>query len=247
MKEELFHGQVTKLPFGTEGRTRFVVLLAAFGLVFLYDAVAPAFGIDTTSQLSRILSFVTISIILGAAALAVSAGRATRNAVRAYLLFSLLLLLTSQYTRENDAFDVLAHLCTATFVAWVSLLIIRNVWTLQRANIEAIAAALCAFLMLGLLWALIYSLIGHLEPDAFGDHDLRIGSSGTEPGKGLYFSFVTLTTLGYGDISPKSSAARTFALLEAIIGQVFLVVLVARLVGLSIATAQEDRRRERDG
>jgi hypothetical protein len=51
----------------------------------------------------------------------------------------------------------------------------------------------------------------------------------------MYYSFVTLTTLGYGDIVPRSTLARTLAVMEAIIGQLFLVVLVARLVGLEIA------------
>jgi hypothetical protein len=244
VQEELFEGHVTKLPFGSRGRVRFVVLLAAFGLLFLYDAVAPALGIDTKSQLSRVLSFLTISVLLGAAALAASAGRATLLAVRAFLLFGLVMLLTGRYTRGSDFFDVVAHLSIAGFVAWVSLLIIRNVWTLRQANAEAIAAALCAFLMLGLLWTLIYSLIGHLDPEAFGGRDLTIG--GAEPGLGFYFSFVTLTTLGYGDISPQTPSARTLALLEAIVGQIFLVVLVARLVGLSIVTAQSSNRDSAD-
>lgn len=247
MKDELFQGHIAPLPFGKGRRVRFVALLAAFGLLFLYDAVAPALGIDTQSQLSRVLSFLTVSFLMGAAALSVSAGRSTLFAVRGFLLFALVMLLTSRYTRESDAFDVIAHLCLAAFVGWVSILIILNVWALKRANSEAIAAALCAFLMLGMLWTLIYSLVYHLDPQAFGGRDLRIGGESTEPGLGIYFSFVTLTTLGYGDVSPVSPPARTLATLEAIVGQVFLVVLVARLVGLSIATAQEERGDDLDG
>ena len=55
-----------------------------------------------------------------------------------------------------------------------------------------------------------------------------------------YFSFVTLTTLGYGDINPVSGPASAFAMLEAIIGQLFLVILVARLVGLQISHSQQN-------
>ena len=58
----------------------------------------------------------------------------------------------------------------------------------------------------------------------------------------VYFSFVTLTTLGYGDVHPKSEAARILAMLEAVLGQLYLVILVARMVGMY--TAQENERRK---
>ena len=60
----------------------------------------------------------------------------------------------------------------------------------------------------------------------------------------LYYSFVTLTTLGYGDISPASSMARMLAAIEAVVGQVYLTVLVARLVGLHIAQATNEKTRK---
>ena len=57
----------------------------------------------------------------------------------------------------------------------------------------------------------------------------------------LYFSFVTLTTLGFGDITPLTSAARSLCWLEAVVGQMFIAILVARLVGLQILSASMDR------
>ena len=107
----------------------------------------------------------------------------------------------------------------------------------RRADVDTIRAAVCVFLLMGLLWAMLYAAIGRLEPLAFST------SSGVPPGMGnaagsstaIYFSFVTLTTLGYGDITPVTAAARTAAVLEALTGQVYLVVLVARLVGLTVA------------
>ena len=61
-----------------------------------------------------------------------------------------------------------------------------------------------------------------------------------------YFSFVTLTTCGYGDIIPRSTAARTFAVLEAVMGQMYLAVLIARLVGLHIVHGKSDRPCDED-
>jgi hypothetical protein len=68
---------------------------------------------------------------------------------------------------------------------------------------------------------------------------MQIGKG--EPTAVLYFSFATLTTLGYGDIVPVSAIARTLATLEAITGQLYLAVLVARLVGLHIAESLEHK------
>jgi voltage-gated potassium channel Kch len=60
-----------------------------------------------------------------------------------------------------------------------------------------------------------------------------------------YFSFVTLTTIGYGDIVPRSAAGRIFASLEAVMGQIYLAVLVARLVGLHIIHAESPASRDK--
>ena len=98
--------------------------------------------------------------------------------------------------------------------------------------------------MLGVSWSLAYSLIDVLQPGAFayahaGDTDAwRLQGSGENSGYALYYSFITLTTLGYGDIAPVSMTARMLATLEAITGQIYLAVLVARLVALHIAHAR---------
>jgi hypothetical protein len=232
MANEPLQGQKTEGQSGKKRRVRFDVLLGAFGLMFLYNATAFTLGLSPESWLARLTNILTYMALLYAAALAVSSGRGTRYAVRGFLLFVITLMATTHYRPESAFWNILEHGGLAAFVAWVSFLIIRNVWALQRADSEAIAAGLCAFLLLGLLWSIIYSFINHLDPTAFGDANLRF--SGGEPGGSLYFSYVTLTTLGYGDIAPASPGARMFTMLEAIVGQVYLTVFVARLVGLSI-------------
>ena len=88
-----------------------------------------------------------------------------------------------------------------------------------------------------MFWSVVFTAIARLEPGAFIQ-----GAGGAPPVGGgagsmtsLYFSMVTLTTLGYGDVTPVTTAARMSAALEATLGQVFLVVLVARLVGMNVA------------
>jgi hypothetical protein len=108
-------------------------------------------------------------------------------------------------------------------------------------------AAVCAYLLIGLGWALVYSVIEHLQPGAFRD------PSGGSPESHavlagfphlIYYSFTTLTTLGFGDVVPTTPLARSLSTLEAVIGQLYLALLVARLVGLHIARLAADELTE---
>jgi hypothetical protein len=100
-----------------------------------------------------------------------------------------------------------------------------------------IQGAIAAYLLLGVLWAHAYALVAHLRPAAFS------GAVSAADGHRafLYFSFVTLTTVGYGDVLPVHAAARSLAMLEAVAGPLYLAILVARLVSLSITPAPEAR------
>ena len=105
-------------------------------------------------------------------------------------------------------------------------------------NFHRIQGAVAAYLLLGVLWAHAYALLASLRPDAFSG--ARIAGEG--PRGFLYFSFVTLTTVGYGDILPLHPVARSLAMLEAVIGSLYLAILVARLVSLSVPAGSEGKR-----
>src|SRR5437016_11414331 len=99
-------------------------------------------------------------------------------------------------------------------------------------------------MLLGYGWTFVYSILLELQPQSFvatsevarNDHVGRILQL-------RYFSFMTLTTVGYGDIVPHSQAAPTMAILEAVMGQFYLVVLIGRLVGLHIVHGDVERSR----
>jgi Ion channel len=111
-------------------------------------------------------------------------------------------------------------------------------YVLRRGPVTAdkIYAAICVYLLVGYTWSLIYSFMEHLYPGSFliSNEPMAPEQFGARSLQMRYFSFVTLTTVGYGDIVPRSPAARTFVVIEAIMGQIYLAVLVARLVGLHI-------------
>lgn len=128
---------------------------------------------------------------------------------------------------------------SVAFLGVTTFLILKDVLTARVVTGDTISGAVCAYLLIGILWGLLYAWIRIREPAAFSTGEVAGRATLDEPM--IYFSFVTLTTLGYGDIQPIDHAARTLALLEAITGQVYLVVLVARLVSLHAGAPSDPR------
>lgn len=118
-------------------------------------------------------------------------------------------------------------------ISAVSLVIARAVFASGRVTIHRVQGAVVLYLNFALLFFTVYRLMEVLLPGSFSN----LPHAGTEYGSGaalLYFSFSTLTTLGYGDITPVHPLARSFANLEAVIGQLYPATLLARLVSLEI-------------
>ena len=105
-------------------------------------------------------------------------------------------------------------------------------------TLNRLVGAVCIYLLLGTIWAVAYSLVDVVSPGSFTGFSPQ-DSRGWDS-EWLYFSFVTMTTLGYGDISPVSATARALAYLQAVFGQFYIAVLVAGLVGAYIARRQSD-------
>jgi voltage-gated potassium channel len=139
------------------------------------------------------------------------------------------------------------HSLDVLFLALVVGAILAHVFKSTRITRETIAGAVCAYLLIGAMWAHLFSTIENVSPGSFADNSIEMeAESSPEPMRDkadrfTYFSFVTLTTLGYGDITPMTRAAKNLAALEAIFGQLYLAVLIARLVGQQ---ALGDKERE---
>ncbi len=100
---------------------------------------------------------------------------------------------------------------------------------LQEISFDHIAAALSAYLLFGVVWGIAYYLLELFAPGSLSvSGDFQADLVGTY----TYFSFVTLTTLGYGDVLPVSQQAKSLALVEAVVGQLYLAVLIGKLVGM---------------
>ena len=118
------------------------------------------------------------------------------------------------------------------FIGSIIYMIFKHILKQKRVSLEVIFGAIVVYLLLGIFCALCYGIIDRLDPAAFYFGNEFIDDSRM---RFLYFSFVTMTTLGYGDITPVAPIARSLAMLEAIIGQIYLVVMIAWLVGMNVS------------
>jgi hypothetical protein len=116
-------------------------------------------------------------------------------------------------------------------IAFVVANLLRFVLRAPSVNMEVLCASISAYLMLGLLWTVAYWLVDQLTPGAFA-FNTNDGRQSIRGFNAFYFSFITLSTVGYGDITPISKVARMLAAMEAITGLLYVAVLIARLVAL---------------
>lgn len=131
----------------------------------------------------------------------------------------------------------LSPMLGALFLGYVTYTLLRHVIRADRVDAEMIYGAVACYLLLGLIWTMLYTAIETLQPGSFA-----LAATNKDPQLWddlLYYSFVTLTTLGYGDVLPMSPRVRSLAILEAITGVFYVAILVARLVSLHIRDGEK--------
>ncbi len=114
--------------------------------------------------------------------------------------------------------------------------VLRHVFREGPITADRIRGSILAYLLLGILWGLAYQLIDLCVPGAFRFPETHVSGPGRLNQSLVYFSYVTLTTVGYGDITPLYPVARTLAAAEALVGQLYPAILIGRLVSLQIAS-----------
>jgi Ion channel len=117
-------------------------------------------------------------------------------------------------------------------IAFVVANLLRFVLRAPSVTVEVLCASISAYLMLGLMWTIAYWLVDRLTPGGAFSFNTNAGPRSIEGFNAFYFSYVTLSTVGYGDITPVSKVARMLAAMEAMTGLLYVAVLIARLVAL---------------
>jgi hypothetical protein len=118
------------------------------------------------------------------------------------------------------------------FFLFTVIIIVSFVFRERVVTINVIYSSIVVYLLIAIMWSFVFSVLESIHPGSF-----KIGKDQIEVGRFLfiYYSFVTITTLGYGDISPITAPANSFSYLEAVTGQLYIAILIARLVGMHIA------------
>jgi voltage-gated potassium channel Kch len=129
------------------------------------------------------------------------------------------------------------YFATNTFFLFImTICVIYSVAKHQMITIDTLLGAICGYLLIGLTWSHLYLVISSVDPAAFSFHLVLDGNSFRDNVQHfIYFSYITLTTVGYGDIVPSTDIARAFSWLEAVIGQIYLTVWISQLVAMHIA------------
>jgi len=221
---------LTNLPWRRGYRLeKYIALMTCFLLL----AVLQPHLEDT--ELGRRLSQVLIGSMFVTSVWAV--GRRPRLMLLGILLAVPGLLLTGLlHDVESDLPAVIAQSILMVLLGTTIVVILVDVLSDSPVTRDTICGAIVAYLLLGLAWALFYSTLVQLDPEGSFEMPLDSLPDRTQYSMFIYHSFVTLTTLGYGDMVPLSTQARTLCWLEAVMGQLYLVTLVARLVGRHATT-----------
>lgn len=206
---------------------RFLILLLSLVIFFaLYPIVE-------NSLLATLILNLSFMLIIFSGVLAISN---TRQPLLTSLSLALLVVVFrwTHYFYQFDLWVILEHCTNTLFWAYIAVRILKFILSQSIITAEMIYAALAVYFIFGLAWASIYQVIEISNPHSFSI------SNGEASAQNFifqmwYFSMVTLTTLGYGDIAPVTMIARVFVVLEAIMGQFYLAVLIANLIGRRIA------------
>ena len=205
-------------------------LLESSMTVLLVMLVATVFVIPVffpSGEMARTVRDVSFTLILLSGAVAIYGQHTAANAGVALCLLAIALrwgefivpVGMQPLAREGSAL-------VALFL--VTAIVATRVFADGVVTMDRILGAVVLYLLLGIAWAVAYELVDLHVPGAFNPD----GKQGTGPQRWFYFSFVTLTTVGYGDITPVARISQSLATLEALVGQLYPAIILARLVSL---------------
>jgi hypothetical protein len=158
----------------------------------------------------------------------------------------------TDFARNEFYLGLVIYVFGMAFFGFVAVSILIHIVAEESVTMDLIYGSACVYFLIGFVWAIGYGLIELLIPGSFsigGDVLARtdhLSQYGFLNDNLSYFSFITLTTLGYGDIIPLSAPAKSAASLEAIVGQLYIALLVARLVGLHTSQSMAEKREKKE-
>jgi hypothetical protein len=198
-----------------------------FGMVLLLLIIAVFFSISAPDEPWALL--VTTVVLALTLSIAMWASSVQPKVVRAWLGFavlgigvSIVLAITEAARVASGSLAIPSLLLTLVTIGAVA----RRIWLHVEISVITVLGALCIYVLLGLSFAFVFNAVGDLGPQPFFASQER----GTRSDY-MYFSFITMATVGYGDLTPQGGLGRALATTEGLVGQIYLVTAVAALVG----------------
>jgi hypothetical protein len=192
----------------------------------------------SASGLSSVASYLQIVLFFGVVLLVLRTAQVSGRVVTVIALVTLVgsaAAVAAALTRTQAGVGA-ADIWKGLLLLFTAVLIVQRVLSRPTVTVQSIYGALSAYLIIGLMYAAYYGAIQHL-----GSGDFFVHREPANTQTYQYFSFTTLTTLGYGDFTAAGDGGRALAVIEALTGQIFLATLVARLVALFRASGGQDR------
>jgi len=219
---------------------RFTVLLMTILLLLVSQ---PIFSSHTYAQ-----SFATAAISL----VLLAALYATR-AMKTYFIVALILMVPAMGTRVallftgNPAIEAIGAITSCLFLAVTVVALVSRLFIVKSVTLDTISAAICAYMLTGVAFAYAFAAVELHHPGSFSAVLFQRPASNIAPLMAslhnfIYYSFVCLTTTGFGDIAPISEGARSLSEMESVFGQLYMAILIARLVSLEVAQSMMKER-----
>ena len=188
---------------------------------------------------NRLLTYSILAMLIISGPMAAGKKRG-RRLVTLVLAVAMIGLGYASTVSQSYQLDFIANMVASLFFMDMIYLISRSVLIEQtRVTGETLWAAINIYLLFGMMFAFLYSAVLALSPGAFAGGILENENQDITQSM-VYYSFVTMTTLGYGDITPKIHVAATLAYVQALIGQLYVAILIARLVSMYSTQSDED-------
>jgi hypothetical protein len=198
---------------------RFGIVLALLFATFVFMAAEPS------GSVVRVVTVALQGVTLLAALVAAQSHRRLIRATMIVVILAFVAAVASSFVDSSRTGDGIFFVLNALLVAGAPIVIIHSVVRRRTVDIHTVLDAVCVYVLLGMLAAFVFASIGY-----FGAHPFFAQTKHATISDYLYFSFVTITTTGYGDLTAAGNLGRTIAAFEALVGQLYLVTVLALLI-----------------
>jgi hypothetical protein len=202
----------------------FLIMLVSLSLLIVIGPFLEEY--TTISYIMDI--FLTVVLVFGVASVSY---RKYAVAIALCLIVPVLIISWSSKVVAIPRLLLFSDFLATMFFLFLILSILAHIFRQDEVTREVIYGAIVVYLLIGVMWAFVFNIMETLHPDSFS---IPAFIHSNDRSVMFYYSFTTLTTLGYGDVTPLSGPAKSLATVEAIIGQMYIAVLIAKLVGTHI-------------